>query len=96
MKSVRGLGRKLHRLEARVGINQPSDLPEDLQAFHIFYQKEGQPDEEIDAEVEKKKQELVEKYGQRIQNKLNMLVFQIVSANGMRGQNTAKKGDNGL
>ena len=52
MKSMRGLGRKLHRLEGRVGINQLPDLPEDLQAFYIFYQKEGQPDEEIDAEIE--------------------------------------------
>ena len=84
MKQTKRLEQKITKIENRIGLRGSPDIPPGVQTVYFFNQKEGQPDEEVEAERAKKKAELVEKYGNRILSKLQFITFQIVSAKGMR------------
>ncbi|KPL19911.1 MAG: hypothetical protein AMJ92_00055 [candidate division Zixibacteria bacterium SM23_81] len=74
MKSTQRLKSKISKLEERTGIKRPPEIP----AEDCFHTLQGSP-EEVEAEMEKRKAELVEKYGPRV---LRMLVFVTISERG--------------
>lgn len=76
MRRARGLRSKIARLEKQTGINKLPQIP--LQdCIHIFEHKKGEPKEEIDAEIERRRAKLLEKYGQRILRVLQFIVIHI-------------------
>jgi len=80
MRQKRNLHSKITKLERRVGMRGPMEIPPGVQTVYFFDQKEGQSDEEIEAKIKRQKAELAEKYGERIISKLHFIVFENVSS----------------
>lgn len=76
MRRSRGLSSKIARLEKRTGINKLPQIPPD-DCVHILEHRKGEPQEEIDAEIERRRAKLLEKYGQRILRVLRFIVIHI-------------------
>jgi predicted site-specific integrase-resolvase len=80
MNQKRYLKRRIARLEKAAGLSGLPQIPPDLKTVYFFYQRGSQSREKIEMEIEKKKAELVEKYGRRVLKRLHFIVFKHVSS----------------
>ena len=76
---MRKFARKLAQLERITGIRGPREIPLE-ECMHAYIHREDEPIEEINQQIEKKKAELINKYGRRILKKLNFSVVHIVNS----------------
>ena len=73
MKSMKGLGRKLHRLEGIAGINKLPELPV-CDCLHII---QGVMDQEIVEKRERIESEMTQKYGPLVLRKLSFMIVRL-------------------
>jgi hypothetical protein len=86
VRQRRSLEGKIKKLERRAGLQGPEKIPSDLQTvyFYEYDPAKGETLEQVDEKIRAKRDELVERYGRGILNKLHFIPCELVSAENRR------------